>query len=137
VVNQWWASIVAAKQAMPANRAALSHAGFPEDADPYSSQGLAALCDPAGEPPWGGLPRPDILETVRSPDHLVGLFEAWAEQAGATLLCFDRSIESREDFPVDWWDQLPDHWDEALEPERLDLMVAQLQNSISHLERHT
>ncbi|MBB2914060.1 benzoyl-CoA reductase/2-hydroxyglutaryl-CoA dehydratase subunit BcrC/BadD/HgdB [Streptosporangium becharense] len=137
VVNQWWASIVAAKQATPRFRRALAEHGFPTDNEAYSSQGLAALFVPDEEAPWGGLPRPSLLQTVRSEDALVGIFEQWAEAGGADLITFDRSAETRREFPLTWWDDLPDRWEETLEPERLDLMTAQIRESIAVIERRT
>jgi hypothetical protein len=136
VVNQWWASIVAAKGGTARYRQALADAGLPPDRESYNSQGLAE-CFLDGDLPWGGLPRPGILQAVRGEDAVAGIFEEWAALTGAQLTLFDRTVESRQEFPVDWWDVLPHGWEEALEPERLDLMAGQLAASIPRLEART
>jgi benzoyl-CoA reductase/2-hydroxyglutaryl-CoA dehydratase subunit BcrC/BadD/HgdB len=134
VVNQWWASIVGAKQGTRAYLDALAAHGYPDDVDAYSSMGLAAGLDPEGEPPWGGLPTPTLLECVTS-QGAGKVYESWSRASGAPLLTFARTIESRVgDLPTGWWDDLPHRWDEVIEPERLDLMEAELRASITKVE---
>ncbi|MEO5535347.1 MAG: 2-hydroxyacyl-CoA dehydratase family protein [Pseudolysinimonas sp.] len=135
VVNQWWASIVAAKGSTAAYQAALARAGLPAREQAYNSQGLAEAIG-VGEPlPWEGLPRPAILSAMRAEDAVAGIFEQWAERTGAEVLLFDRTIESRAEFPLEWWDLMADGWEEVIEPERLDLLAAQLTSSVTELER--
>lgn len=138
VVNQWWASIVAAKQQGRRHNALLRGADYPTDVEGYSAQGLAAALDPdPASGAWGGLPKPDILSLTTASDSGSKLFEAWARETDATLLSFPRTIDSRWDIPTDWWDDLPERWDATLEPERLDLMTARLSASIERLEAVT
>ncbi|MES2441333.1 MAG: 2-hydroxyacyl-CoA dehydratase family protein [Pseudomonadota bacterium] len=135
VVNQWWASIVAAKQQSGRYAGLLEAQGLPADVEAYSAQGVAAAFDDdAGLAPWGGLPRPDVLGAVLTTDATARIFEAWAGAAGASLQRYERSIESRWDIPVDWWDGLADRWDDLLEPERLDLFEADLRAAVTALE---
>jgi benzoyl-CoA reductase/2-hydroxyglutaryl-CoA dehydratase subunit BcrC/BadD/HgdB len=135
VVNQWWASIVAAKQKAADYGRILRANDYPSRVEAYSAQGLAAaLAVEEDDPPWGGLPRPDILALVAGSDPGPKIFEAWAQETGAELFVFDRSIESRIDLPVAWWDDLPHRWNETLEAERLDLMEAQIEAQIARLE---
>ena len=138
VVNQWWASIVAAKQRGRDYSALLRAADHPADVEGYSAQGLAAALDHDIEnAPWGGLPKPDILALTAGSDAGPKLFEAWARETGAELFVYERSIDSRWDLPTAWWSDLPDRWDQALEAERLDLLTAQLEASIPRLEAIT
>lgn len=138
VVNQWWASIVAAKQQSPRYFQLLRDHGYPSDAEAYSSQGLAAAFDSDAEnAPWGGLPRPAFVQAPLGTDATPRIFEHWARETGADLFLFERTIESRLDFPIDWWDSMQDRWDEVLEPQRLDLMVAELKTLIERIERTT
>jgi benzoyl-CoA reductase/2-hydroxyglutaryl-CoA dehydratase subunit BcrC/BadD/HgdB len=138
VVNQWWASIVAAKQRGRDYSALLRAADYPADVESYSAQGVAAALDrDLDNAPWGGLPKPDILAVVKGSDAGAKLFEAWARETGAELFAFERSIDSRWDLPVAWWSDLPERWDESLETERLDLLTAQLEASIARLEALT
>jgi benzoyl-CoA reductase/2-hydroxyglutaryl-CoA dehydratase subunit BcrC/BadD/HgdB len=138
VVNQWWASIVAAKQRGRDYAALLRAADYPSDVESYSAQGLAAALDTDVEAaPWGGLPKPDILALTAGSDAGPKLFEAWARETGAELFAYARSIEGRWDLPLEWWSDLPERWQETLEDERLDLLTAQLEASIPRLEAIT
>jgi hypothetical protein len=138
VVNQWWASIVAAKQQSGRYIALLKEHGFPTEVEAYSAQGLAAAFDKdSAQAPWGGLPRADFLFALTSSDATPKLFEHWAEATGAELFLFERTVEPRWSVVTDWWDALPDRWDETLEAARLDLLVAELENAIGILEQRT
>ncbi|MBO9714577.1 2-hydroxyacyl-CoA dehydratase family protein [Sphingomonas sp.] len=138
VVNQWWASIVAAKQQSARYAALLRAHDLPGDVEAYSAQGIAALFEEDAErAPWGGLPRPDLLGAVLITDATARIFEAWAERSGALLQSYERSIESRWDIPIDWWDGLADGWDDLIEPERLDLFEAGLREAIGQIEALT
>ncbi|CAN5339968.1 hypothetical protein BH09PSE4_BH09PSE4_02130 [soil metagenome] len=135
VVNQWWASIVAAKQQSPRYAALLAEHGLPADAEAYSSQGVAAAFDlDAERAPWGVLPVPDVLGAVATTDATAKLFETWAAVTGAKLQRFQRSVESRWEIPIDWWDGLADDWEHFIEPVRLDLFEAELREAIAELE---
>lgn len=138
VVNQWWASIVAAKQQSPRYFGLLRRHGYPGDAEAYSSQGIAAAFDEDAEnAPWGGLPRPAFVHAVLGTDATPRIFEHWARETGADLFLYERSIETRLDFPIDWWDSAQDRWDEVIQSDRLDLMVAELEALIAHIEATT
>ncbi|UZK67014.1 2-hydroxyacyl-CoA dehydratase family protein [Sphingomonas sp. M1-B02] len=135
VVNQWWASIAAAKQQSPRYFQLLRDHGYPSDAEAYSSQGLAAAFDTdAEQAPWGGLPRPAYVQAVLGTDATPRIFEHWARETGADLFLFERSIESRLEIPLDWWDSLQDRWDEVIEPHRIALMVEELQAMVAQIE---
>ena len=138
VVNQWWASIVAAKQQSGRYLSLLRDHGYPTDVDSYSAQGLAAIFDDDREAaPWGGLPRPTFLQAVNGADGTVKLFEAWAREADADLYLFERTVDSRWSLFRSWWEELPDRWHEVLESERLDTLVAELHEVIGALEGKT
>jgi hypothetical protein len=138
VVNQWWASIVAAKQQSRRYQALLRAHDYPSDVEAYSAQGLAALFDEDPEnAPWGGLPRPDFVHAVATSDPTPKLFEAWAREAGAGSFVHERSVDPRPDLFSDWWAKLPTQWDTVLEPERIDLMLAEIHAVIAQLETAT
>ncbi|GFE75011.1 2-hydroxyacyl-CoA dehydratase family protein [Novosphingobium sp. TCA1] len=138
VVNQWWASIVAAKQQSGRYRDLLRARHYPVDAEAYSAQGLAAALDKdAAQAPWGGLPRPDFVQAVASSDATPGIFAAWALESGAAPYLYERTVDPRRDIETRWWEALPDRWDEVLEPERLDLLAAELREVIAQVEAQT
>ncbi|MEH3039175.1 MAG: 2-hydroxyacyl-CoA dehydratase family protein [Sphingomonas paucimobilis] len=138
VVNQWWASIVAAKQQTGRYRDLLHAHGYPTDVEAYSAQGLAAgLDDDHAQAPWGGLPQPDFLHAVTSSDATPGIFGSWAEETGAAPFLYERTVDPRLSIGTRWWEELPTRWDEVLEPERIDLLVAELREVIERIERAT
>jgi len=135
VVNQWWASIAAAKQQSPRYAGLLAENGLPPAAEAYSSQGVAATFDhDAEKAPWGGLPTPDFLGAVLNTDATSKLFETWSHLTGATLQRFQRSVDSRWEIPANWWDGLAEDWDTLIESERLDLFEAELRDAVAELE---
>lgn len=138
VVNQWWASIVAAKQQSGRYFRLLRDQDYPADVEAYSAQGLAAAFDMDAEnAPWGGLPTPDFLAAVTGTDATSRLFRHWALETGADLFLYQRSFDSRWQLPTDWWNALPSDWDRHLEPERLDLMEGELRAQVARLEAAT
>lgn len=135
VVNQWWASIVAAKQQSTRGLQLLRAQGYPTDAEAYSAQGLAAAFDAdTATAPWGGLPRPGLLMAVTGTPATAGIFHSWAAHTGARLVLMDRTVDKRLTLYEDWWNRLPEHWDTALEADRLDLLQAQCQGAVQALE---
>jgi hypothetical protein len=138
VVNQWWASIVAAKQQSGRYRRLLSDHGYPASVEAYSTQALAAAYDddPA-QAPWGGLPAPSFVHAIASSDPTPAIFEAMAAQSGAKRFIYERTVDARPTIETRWWDVMPDNWDTALESERIDLLVEELQTVISKLEAAT
>lgn len=135
VVNQWWASIVAAKQHSGRYLQLLRAQGYPTDAEAYSAQGLAAVFDDAAaQAPWGGLPRPGLLMAMNGTAATAGIYRSWAAETGARLLLFDRTTEKRIDLYDDWWDRLPTDWDRSLEADRLDLLEAQFGEAVDAIQ---
>ncbi|WP_346618732.1 2-hydroxyacyl-CoA dehydratase family protein [Blastococcus montanus] len=135
VVTQWWSSIVGAKRLTASNGAALEAAGYSTRVEAYSTQGLASHL--ADEQPWGGLPAPDILGATlgTAPTHRI--YTAWARETGARYYPLERSAETRWRIPVDWWNQLPQQWEETLEAERLDLLRDEMVGVVRGLEAQT
>lgn len=138
VVNQWWASIVAAKQQSRRYLGLLRHHDLPAHIEPYSAQGLAAAFDDdEQQAPWGGLPRPDFIQAIRSSDATAGIFGDWAAVTGADCYLYERTVDPGWTIATDWWSDLPDRWDEVLEPGRIDLFVAELREVIARLQAAT
>jgi benzoyl-CoA reductase/2-hydroxyglutaryl-CoA dehydratase subunit BcrC/BadD/HgdB len=138
VVNQWWASIVAAKQQSGRYRRLLADHDYPTDVEAYSTQALAAAFDDdAANAPWGGLPHPDFVQAVVSSDPTPAIFEAMADAHKAQAFLYERTVDPRPAIETRWWEVMPDHWDEALEPERIDLLVDELKEVIAALETAT
>lgn len=138
VVNQWWASIVAAKQQSRRYLGLLGEHGYPVKVEPYSAQGLAAAFDDdPDQAPWGGLPRPDHVHAILSSDATAGIFASWADETGATPFLYERTVDPNWTIATTWWEDLPDGWEDALEPARIDILTAELRDVITRLEAST
>ncbi|HVI99850.1 MAG TPA: 2-hydroxyacyl-CoA dehydratase family protein [Sphingomonas sp.] len=138
VVNQWWASIVAAKQQAGRYKRLLAAHDYPADVEAYSAQALAAAFDAdAQQAPWGGLPTPDFVHAVTSSDATAAIFEAMADVSGAQPFLYERTVDPRDEIETRWWEAMPDRWDEALEPQRIDLLVTELREVIARIEAAT
>ncbi|MGW4589981.1 2-hydroxyacyl-CoA dehydratase [Amycolatopsis thermoflava] len=136
VVNQWWASIVAAKRRTQDYLALLRERGYPDYAEQYSSTSLASLFDPdPANAPWGGLPRPSIVLAETTGDASRKIFDVWDAQPGITFYPLESA--AADDVPVRWWELMPRRWEEAIGSDRLDLMVGELEGLIRFLEQTT
>ncbi len=135
VVVQWWSSLLSAKQRASASLSALRERGYPDDDEQYSALGLGEMLAGAGEEPWGGLPRPAMLSGVVTTDGSARVLEAWAQEIGATCFLFESTVDPRLDVERRWWDRLAHDWPLVLDPDRLDLMVAELEELIGIVDR--
>jgi hypothetical protein len=138
VVNQWWASIVAAKQQTRRYLGLLAAHDYPANVEPYSAQGLAAwFDDDSGQAPWGGLPKPDFVHAILSSDATAGIFANWADETAAAPYLYERTVDPNWAIATNWWEDLPHGWDTALEPARIDLLTAELCDVVAQLEAAT
>ena len=137
VVNQWWASIVAAKRQSRRYSELLRSHDYPARVEAYSTQALAAAFDDSEEAPWGGVPSPDFVHAVLSTDPTLPIFEAMAKEHDASAYLYERTTDPRDTIETRWWEVMPDHWDEALEKERINLLTAELRDAIAVLEAGT
>jgi 2-hydroxyglutaryl-CoA dehydratase, D-component len=136
VVNQWWASIVAAKRRTQDQLRLLRERGYPDYTEQYSSTSLASVFDP--DPtgaPWGGLPRPTIVLAETTGDASRKIFDLWDAQDGVTFYPLESA--STNAVPADWWELMPHRWEEAVGTDRLDLMVGELEGLVRFLETTT
>ena len=133
VVNQWWASVCAAKQRSDSYLRLLGERGFPTDQEQYNTLALASTFD--ADPPWGGLPPISFVLAEMTGDSLRKVFEVWEREHGATLLPFERTIASHQD--PHWWERIEDDWETLIGTPRIDLMTAELTGVIKHLETAT
>lgn len=136
VVNQWWASVVAAKQRAPYYLELLRERGYPDYTEQYSAISLGSLFDPDPEnAPWGGLPRPSIVLGENVGDGGRKVFDVWGQHPDITFYALESAAENT--VPVNWWDLMPHDWEKAIGTARLDLMVSELTGLIRFLETTT
>lgn len=135
VVNQWWASVVAAKRMGPRALESVAAQGFPDDSYQYDAIGLGSMNLPESDAPWGGLPRPNFVIAETSGDATRKVFDLWAEHPDTEFFAFERS--SATTAPARWWDLVPSRWEEAYAEDRLDLMEAENWELVEFLRDRT
>ncbi|MGB3441915.1 MAG: 2-hydroxyacyl-CoA dehydratase family protein [Actinophytocola sp.] len=136
VVNQWWASVVAAKRRAPHYLELLRERGYPDYTEQYSSISLGSLFDQEPEhAPWGGLPRPSIVLGENVGDGGRKIFDVWGGQPDIAYYALESAAENA--VPVNWWDLMPHDWEKAIGTARLDLMESELEGLIRFLETTT
>ncbi len=137
VVNQWWASVVAAKQRSAEYLELLRERGYPDDQDRYSSLALASSFDPDPEGvPWGGLPTPTVVVAHLSGDATSKIFELWAREYGAVFYPLSYTVGPGAVEPR-WFERMHHEWDQVIEPHRLELLVEEMKGLIRFLELQT
>lgn len=133
VVNQWWASVCAAKQRSAKYLRLLADRGYPADQEQYNSLALASTFD--DDPPWGGLPPISFVLAEMTGDALRKVFELWEIEHGAQFIAFERTI-STDQLPH-WWDDIADNWEVLVGTPRIELMTAELTGVVRQLETAT
>jgi hypothetical protein len=133
VVNQWWASVCAAKQCGPRYLDLLRERGYPDDHDQYSAISLGSALEPdPAVAPWGGLPRVSMFVTQTSADAERAIAGAWARELDVPAFVLEKAVDSG--LPGGWWDRVPHEWEEVVGSARLDLMTAELHELIRLVE---
>lgn len=137
VVNQWWASICAAKRMTPRYNEFLKQAGYRSDICSYCTTSFAGSLDPEDKErgPWGGLPKPTLAITRMCCDYQSKIFELFARSHGASLYTMETTVARK--IPLNWWELDLDHWEEMYDSERLDTGVEELRQLIFFLEEKT
>ncbi|WP_329260265.1 2-hydroxyacyl-CoA dehydratase family protein [Actinoallomurus sp. NBC_01490] len=135
VVNQWWASVVAAKRRTGEYLRTLRENGYPDYSEQYSATSLASVFAEIPDPPWNGLPRPTIVLGDTTGDASRKVFDIWDEQDG--IAYYPLESAAADTVPVNWWELMPDQWETAIGTARLDLMVAELEGLVRFLETTT
>lgn len=136
VVNQWWASLCAAKQRAPHYLELLAARGYPDDVEQYGAIALGStLEDDPAQAPWGGLPPVSLFATHAWTDSHRAIAEAWTRERGVPAFAFEQAIDPR--LPGEWWERVAHDWEDAIGTPRLDLMCAELEELVDVLERST
>lgn len=135
VVNQWWASVIAAKRLAPQSLAVLTERGLPDDSQQYDALGLGAQDLPPEQAPWGGLPEPAFAVAERSGDITHRIFELWGQRPGTETFLLSRTAAVPA--PERWWDSVAQRPDEVFGAARIDLLAAEIRELVAWLEERT
>ena len=133
VVNQWWASVVAAKQRADDSLQVLRDRGYPDDSRQYDAISLGSHV--LADAPWGGLPQPAVVIAENSGDAARKVFDLWAELPGTDFYPLERS--SAVEVPPRWWELVPHRWEEAFGSERIDLLAGEIADLAAWLTERT
>ena len=135
VVNQWWASLCAAKQKSASYLGELRERGYPDWSDQYGSLALASSLVDDSDAPWGGLPRPSFLVAQLTDDAQRKVFELWARETGAQF--YPLSATTHPDMPLTWHDTIAHDWESTIGSARIDLMVEELRGLVDAISVKT
>jgi len=131
----WWSANIAAHQMASYYFNLLDEKGY--DACRYCALGLGCTMDHNPElAPWGGLPKPILVmgHTLPLADCDAGqrITQLWAREYNVAHFMLEVTYPTR--LNPRWWERRRDHWDEIIEPHRLDLRVEELKALIRFLE---
>lgn len=132
VINYWNFVIVSQGKAAHFSQV-LEKAGYP--GPHFLSLGLASSLEPE-QAPWGGLPKPIILLGSTRSDYEMRMGELWARALDCEFYPLDFNMQSAASKPLpdDWWRRTETDWEAMVDPERLELRIAQNYELIRHLE---
>src|SRR6478609_10476222 len=136
VSNQWWSAYISAKRLSSRYFGVLDDLGYPPNRCNYCSLGLA--CSLANDPataPWGGLPKPTVLVARLTCDCIQHVFTQWAAAMGTDFFAMEAPAWEAKD-PV-WFTRSQNEWDSVYQPDRIALMVEEMGDLITLLERKT
>ena len=136
ITNQWWSAYISAKQLSTRYFKVLESNGYPANGCRYCSLGLA--CTLANDPataPWGGLPTPAALVARLTCDCIQHVFSRWAEALGTDFFPLEAPAWTHQD--ARWFEKSNDRWEEVFQPERIELLVQEMRDLITLLEKKT
>jgi len=133
ITNQWWSAYISAKQLSGKYFNAMVEKGFPANSCKYCSLGLACtLADDPETAPWGGLPKPSVLVARLTCDCIQHVFGMWAKELDSEF--YPMEAPAWEHKEVDWFAHAKDKWERVYQPDRIDQMVAEMEDLIALLE---
>jgi hypothetical protein len=136
IVVNYWNSIIATRRMTEHYSDVLANRGYPAS---YFALGLASTIDNNPETaPWGGLPSPALIIGGTKSDMEMKVLEIWAREYGCPFFPLDFGLDAVPEWvyppPPRWWEKMAEHWDELIDPRRLDLRVEEEKALISFIE---
>lgn len=133
VVNYWHA-LITMKGLAGYYQNILSAKNYPPDG---FGMGFASTMDRKPEiAPWGGLPKPTVVMGGGRVDTEIRVLELWAREFGCAYWPLEFALWHGIEKPPEpgWWERMKDHWDEYIDPKKLDLRVEDEKEAIRFLE---
>ncbi|MFC1533979.1 2-hydroxyacyl-CoA dehydratase [Thermodesulfobacteriota bacterium] len=137
IVIPWWSAVISAKRMSEYYGNVLSEHGY--DMNQYGSLGLGVTLDnDPTKAPWGGLPKPAVIVGATIYDTSLRTTEIWSRAYGCPCFPIEVSYSfPNRPYPHRWWERIRDHWDEIIEPHRIDKRVEEINELIRFLEINT
>jgi hypothetical protein len=137
IVINYWHAIITTKRMADYYLNILKERDYPQT---VFSMGLATTMDNKPEvAPWGGLPKPSIIIGGARQDTEMRILELWAREYGCTFWPMEfalwHGVEKTP--PPGWYERMRDHWDEFVDPKKLDYRVQDQEKLIRYLEVST
>ncbi|MBN1383108.1 MAG: 2-hydroxyacyl-CoA dehydratase [Deltaproteobacteria bacterium] len=137
MVLNYWSKIIATEAKASYYKKVLKERGY----DPlhlFFSLGLACAMDNNPETaPWGGLPKPSVIVGGSKHDREMKVLELWARECGCPFIPMEFGLNTTPEqppLPPRWWERMRDHWDELIDPDRLNVRVEEEKSLIRFLE---
>jgi benzoyl-CoA reductase subunit B len=136
ITNQWWSAYISAKQLSGKYFEVMAQKGYPANSCKYCSLGLA--CTLANDPataPWGGLPKPTVLVARLTCDCIQHVFGQWAKALDTEFFPMEAPAWEKKD--ASWFSRSRSEWEDVYDPDRIALMVREMRDLITLLEKRT
>jgi hypothetical protein len=137
MVINYWHALIGVKQMVNYYLKILAEHGYPQWT---FGVGLASTIDRKPDiAPWGGLPKPTVIIAGTRKDNELRVLELWAQEFGCPLwpLEFGFLHGIIKSPGPRWWERMRNHWDEFIDPEKLDFRVEEEKRLIRYLEVST
>lgn len=137
VVNQWWSSVIAAKQKGGEYLGQLNAEGYRRNLCKYCSLPLAATNETNPDAaPWGGLPTPTLLVSGNDCNSLSKIFDLWAQKSGAPFFRIERTASASPNLD-NWLQRARTDYEDIFGAEVISALAAQYSELIAWLEDQT
>ncbi|UCB43681.1 MAG: 2-hydroxyacyl-CoA dehydratase [Dehalococcoidales bacterium] len=137
IVINYWHAIITTKRMADYYLDILRERDYPAT---VFSMGLAVTMDNKPDmAPWGGLPKPSIIIGGARQDTEMRIMELWAREYGCTFWPMEFALWHGVERvpPPGWFERVRDHWDELVDPYKLDYRVQDHEKLIRYLEVST
>ena len=137
IVINYWHAIISTKRMDQYYQNILRERDYPAT---VFSMGLATTMDNKPEvAPWGGLPKPSLIVGGARQDTEMRILELWAREFGCPYWPMEFALYHgvEKTPPPGWFERMRDHWDEFVDPKKLDYRVQDQEKLIRYLEVST
>lgn len=137
IIINYWHALISTKKLADYYQKILIERDYPAT---IFSMGLASTMDNKPEiAPWGGLPKPSIIIGGARQDTEMRIMELWAREYGCIYWPMEYAIWHGIEKvpPAGWYDRIREHWDELVDPRKLDYRVQEQERLVRYLEVST